>query len=644
MSEARLSFRFSWPVLFGVLWMGAYALYPTYLGIAPDQTTFFALVLGFLLVNLILLTVWLRYRGVDWCRISLPRYRPDRYDAIVSGFLFLFLGISFDELAAPLPYADNPNHATIHPVFYDRLVEFGVLDVPWALRLAFVLLGAITVWYALHRIYAASPGAFLFLMGIVGIFAVYLSDVFAAGRFGLIRFPPLEGTLYVLVTATFGYQEVAIRGVQAVFTLGTGFVLYAGIRGLRGTAFTAATTTGIYLFAPVVLEFGNMVVLEPTQTFFVLASILAFLCYVDSNWDDLRWLLAAVWLASTGFLVKRTTLLLFIILGLCVGIATIRYLWDSRRSHPGDDRSPREFLASVSQSPHNTAVAALYVGMIPVFPWLEISSRWVWRQYEFTPSNWTGPKATTYLVSMPEYMTLLVAIAFLAGIVCVVARKREPLTLVSLAVIALWYVFYTSDAWAGVDRFILPFVPFVAIVTGIGLEYVRETFEVTGVGLSIGIVVFLLLAQFVLPASATMAGYAQYGAGDHRALAYDEAIAHADDITGPGEGVIVFTHTHGCCVPVTFYERKYRTDAQFIIYGRPSIDVPEMADLRDLLDSDNATTAIVTRWAGSADGGPSSRVVDAIAENRSGTIHVREFGRPGVEVYVARFADDGARN
>jgi hypothetical protein len=116
-----------------------------------------------------------------------------------------------------------------------------------------------------------------------------------------------------------------------------------------------------------------------------------------------------------------------------------------------------------------------WAGLAPVIPWLVIGKFFVWRNYVFTPSNWLSYRiVTSYLRNMPSQITYPIFIIFAVGLLWGLLKRRDDLTIYSLILFAVYYIFFTSDYIIGHPRFMTVFYPSVVIIGAMAIYNLAE--------------------------------------------------------------------------------------------------------------------------------------------------------------------------
>ncbi|MBI5881749.1 MAG: glycosyltransferase family 39 protein [Elusimicrobia bacterium] len=178
----------------------------------------------------------------------------------------------------------------------------------------------------------------------------------------LVRYPPLNKLLGAFSYTLLGVREASARLPQLIFSLGAGIYLYKLVRLYRDER-ASILASAAFLFCPIVFYFGNLANMEPGVLFFCMASSYYFLKGLqESSSKDLA---ASFLFVTVGFFYKQPVAFCLIIFAL--------HLLCRRGIHP--------------------ALKVFHLKLSAVFiaaacPWLLIGSKYGWRNYVFSPSNW----------------------------------------------------------------------------------------------------------------------------------------------------------------------------------------------------------------------------------------------------------------
>jgi len=353
----------------------------------------------------------------------------------------------------------------------------------------------------------------------------------------LVRFPPISAIIYFFEITLFGYSEFGVRLAQVIFSMLTAVFTFRLTLLYRDdcTAFLASV---LILFFPIFFCYSHLAYLEPGSTFLAVISSFYFLKYTKNK--QFRDLLFMSFFISCGVLYKRPNILMLFII-----LAFIIFSWIKSKEY--SSKELKKFLG------------ISYFILVPVAPWIIIGYEYVWRNYVFTPSNWTSPSiALSYLMSMPEQITYPLFILFLIGVAYGLLFKRDTLTTYSIIWFCVWYGFFTSDKWVGVPRLIIPYYPAVAIIVAqFIIDFISKLCakKLLRMGIISIFPIYLILSSTILPSniSGVSPGYVTYIDLKSRYVPYDQALYYIKYNLSPENKLLITMGPN----PFLFYKDKY---------------------------------------------------------------------------------------
>lgn len=241
---------------------------------------------------------------------------------------------------------------------------------------------------------------------------------------------------------------------------------------------TALWGTSLLLFLPVFFYYGNMAYLTCGVIFFVLAASFHFFRYVKE--ERIRDLILAIFFVSAGFLYKRVLLILL--------FAFIIYLLlrEAKSWNKNSLRKIRNYLQPT------------WISLVGIIPWLIICYKYSERNYSFLFSNWLSLDIASFAFKqIPQATTYLIFLLFLTGVIYGLTKRRDELTIFSLLLFFIYYVFITGDS-SRCLRLTLPFYPSVIIISAQFLGDVTPKWKKAGLILYPFFLIYLLLASTLI--------------------------------------------------------------------------------------------------------------------------------------------------
>jgi len=455
--------------LFLVLWFSCHILYPLWLlPLSPGGRLL--VYLGLLLYfsfNAWLLFHWIKEK-VEWTP-SLPTWplvvRKIKEHSLLALIILLCAGLHIYSMMLPLTTGgDEDAHSTPSLMI---LKNIGIYS---------------------ERFFHLSPYAFVRLVTILAIIAlvififlgkrleqkiahhgrklliltIFLLSVFLAVYFYLLRnhpfhmtligFPPLERVALIVPYSLFGVHEYVARLPSLIFSLLTAVFMFKLVRLYRDR-WTATLAGVLFIFIPVYFYLGSLAYPEAGGMLCILVASFYFLRHARTlSYDDL---LFSVFFLSLGVLYKRVVLVMWGVFGVYWLVSRMR----------------RERWLNWSTYPK-----FVWIGLVPIIPYLITVGLFSEVRYVFDLSNWTALKTATQNLSiLPGQVTLPLFFLFAGGLIWALLKKRDNLTLYSLILFATYYVFWTSYFWIGESRFMMSVFPSVVIVAASFLGELRNS-------------------------------------------------------------------------------------------------------------------------------------------------------------------------
>ncbi|MDA2933352.1 glycosyltransferase family 39 protein [Acidobacteria bacterium AH-259-D05] len=520
-------------LLFGLLWIFTYVLFPSWMLPGPRWTSLIALVclLIFVSSNLWLFHRWHLDEHLYW-RWT---FDPKRIVSIVTDHPVLVIGLFmvavlhiYPLVVAPLGAGDAPGIALTGPNLLSPLWSIAAhlaMPVVW-IRLLVVALGAVAVGVA-SRVFSISSlrsllshirrPQVLLPLGLVGLllllgYAWVLSSLFVESAqvdppITFHREPPIGRLILVGFTLLFGANEIAVRLPQLLFLLGAIVYLYRLV-ALHRDAQVALLSAFTFGLIPPVFHYTHQAYLEGGLLFFVVAASFYFLRHLrDGIRNDL---FMGVLLASAGFLYKRPAVLVLAVFAVYVILLSLYH----RRW--------------VIRLPLSDYARSFWVCLAGVGPWLILvgwftgPGRFLRYRYDLSLNNWLSlDLATGYLQQLPLQLSWPIVFLILLSLIYAFIVCRDAFFSYTLTWFGVFYVFFTSDSCTqcvGHDRFALVWFPCMAIWIGqFAMALARlSDFRWLQLGFSAALLGYLGLVSTVVRVPPLSPQYASYlnAAGD----------------------------------------------------------------------------------------------------------------------------------
>ena len=353
----------------------------------------------------------------------------------------------------------------------------------------------------------------------------FYGGVILSGAYGPpVRFNSLSAILYFIEALLFGYNEAGIRLHSVLFTLLSAFYVFR-LTMLYRNERTSLFAALIFFYLPGFFHFGNLAYLTTGVVFFVVASAFYFMNYIKN--EEFNSLVLVALFISAGFLYKNNVLLM------------IPLIWVYLLLLNG--KSLSKFRNKASEY-----LKLTWMVLIPAIPWVYVANQYRWRNFEFTPSNWTNlDLATAYFSLLPSLVTSLIFILFVLGIVYVICKKRDALSLFLLVWFCMFYAFFTSDAYIPFGRFVVPFLPVVAIVVAQFIDAMQNKLQIR----KTRNIVFIVIVIYLI-ISTSMFTYQEFNS---KYVPNDEAFQYIQQYVPSGSRIL----TPMQCDPYYFYLCKY---------------------------------------------------------------------------------------
>ncbi len=257
----------------------------------------------------------------------------------------------------------------------------------------------------------------------------------------LFKFPPLERIALIVPYSLFGVHEYVARLPSLIFYLLTAVYMFKLV-GLYRDRWIATLAGVLFIFIPVYFYLGSLAYPEAGAMLFILMASFYFLRHARTlRYEDL---LFCVFFISLGVLYKRVVLVMWAVFGIYWLVCTVRgKKWLSWSSY----------------------LKFVWIGLVPIIPqWIMVRS-FTDVHYSFDLSNWTSLKtATQNLTILPDLTTIPLFFLFAGGLIWALLRKRDNLTLYSLILFAIYYIFWTSYFCIGDARYMMSVLPSVVIL------------------------------------------------------------------------------------------------------------------------------------------------------------------------------------
>ena len=556
----------AYTAIFGVLWLVCCIIYPMWYipKSLNDRFLFFTFLIIYFSINLLIIHKWLRARLSQFefspkinlhdilqrkntilifiilsapavilhCyAITFPLLtRGDEGFHVARGFIPYCEGISMMHALAPSVPIDS-----ILLVF--RLLFFMVLGIGfvWLISPERIPTKLIKIQHECKKIISPKLNkkniAICFLLLLFALYAYFFvlnfygSELIERGYETLVRFNSLSAIVYFIEALLFGYNEAGIRLHSVLFSLLSAFYVFR-LTMLYRNERTSLFAALILLYLPAFFHYGNLAYLDTGVVFFVVASSFYFMNYIKN--EEFGSLVLAALFISTGFLYKNNVLLMIPIIWVFLVFSNINTL--------------SKLLNKASEY-----LKLTWMSLIPAIPWMYVANQCRWRNFEFTPSNWIHiDLATAYFSLLPSLVTSLIFILFVMGIVYVIWKKRDGLTLFMVIWFCVFYAFFTSDTpeYIPHGRFVVPFLPVVAIVVAQFIDAIQNKLRIR----KPGNIVFIVIVVYLI-ISTSMFTYQEFNS---KYVPNDEAFQYIQQYVPSGSKILAHYGT-----PYYFYIAKY---------------------------------------------------------------------------------------
>jgi len=467
-TPARISPAAKITFLFLALWFGSYILYPGWLlPLSPGRRLliYLGLILYFSF-NAWLLFHWIKGKveGIP----SLPTWRlvvrKIRENSLLSLAILLSAGLHIYSMRLPLTTGgDEDVHSTASLMILKNLgiysERFFHLSPYSFVRLAALLAIIVLVIFIflgkrLERKIAHHRSNLLIL-------TIFLIFVFLGVYFYLLRnhgfdqalfkFPPLERIILIVPYSLFGVHEYVARLPSLIFSLLTALFMFKLV-GLYRDRWTATLAGALVIFIPTYFFYSSLNYPEAGGMLFILLASFYFLRHARTlSYGDL---LFSIFFLSLGVLYKRVVLIMWGVFGVYWLVSRMRgERWLSWSIYP----------------------RFVWIGLVPIIPqWMTVRL-FSDVHYFFDLSNWATLKtAIQNLAILPGQTTIPLFFLFAGGIIWALLKRRDDLTLYSLILFVLYYVFWTSYFYIGDPRYMMSVFPSVVILGASFLGELRK--------------------------------------------------------------------------------------------------------------------------------------------------------------------------
>ena len=567
--------------IFGILWLVCCIIYPMWYipKSLNDRFLFFTFLIIYFSINLLIIHKWLRARLSQFefspkinlhdilqrkntilifiilsapavilhCyAITFPLLtRGDEGFHVARGFIPYCEGISMMHALAPSVPIDS-----ILLVF--RLLFFMVLGIGfvWLISPERIPTKLIKIQHECKKIISPKLNkkniavcSLLLLFALYAYFFVlnfYGSELIERGYEMLVRFNSLSAIVYIIEAILFGYSEAGIRLHSVLFSLFSAFYVFR-LTMLYRNERTSLFAALFLLYLPEFFHYGNLAYLDTGVVFFVVASSFYFMKYIKN--EEFSSLVLTALFISAGFLYKNNVLLMIPIIWVFLVFSNI--------------------TLSKLRNKLSGYLKLTWISLVPVIPWLYVG-QYRWRNFEFTPSNWTHiDLVTAYFSILPSLATTLISILFVMGIVYAIWKKRDELNLFMFIWFCMFYAFFTSDLPECIPhgRFVLPFLPVIAIVVAQFIDDIQNKFQFRKTRN-----IFFIVIIIYLIISTSMFAYQEFNS---KYVPNDEAFHYIQQHVPSGSNILAPIS----CDPYYFYLGKYCLHDKITI-ERTSIENP----------------------------------------------------------------------
>ncbi|UCC39553.1 MAG: glycosyltransferase family 39 protein [Candidatus Aminicenantes bacterium] len=427
---------------FFIMWIFFYLFFPSWLlpVSTANRVLIYVVLWAFFLVNGGLFYKWnMSYVEEGLFKISKSRIfsfiRENRILAIV---LLLFSALQVYPMFMPIRTGgDEAYHADngleILRVINIKIGQFLPIDFHWIFKLLIVSLIAIfiPIRRSKTKFGIASfikKNKYLFIASLVILLLIIFIIVLKLPHFPrLHRFPPVSKLIHSFTYLLFFPTEFVVRFPQLIFTVLAAVFLFKTVslcRERREALFAALT----FLCLPSVIYFASDGELEAGVVFFIILISYFFLRHLKSGTH--KDFILTIFFLGLGFLYKRPLLIM---------IPLICFFLFSRRFMKVDKSFQERFFYYLK---------FIWIGLVPIIPWLVITRFIPGRHYTSSMKNWYDPNiALIYLKDLPKSIGLFLALVLIISLIYCLIWKRDWLSKYYLTLFLLIYVLVTSDYW-----------------------------------------------------------------------------------------------------------------------------------------------------------------------------------------------------
>lgn len=555
----------AYTAIFGILWLVCCIIYPMWYVPEPlnDRFIFFTFLIIYFSINLLIVHKWL-HRKLSQFEFSLKINLHEllqRKNTIITFIILSIPAVILHCYAITFPLLTRGDESThVHrgvlpycegvSMIHAMAPSFPIDSVLLVFMLLFfTVLGICFVWLIsperipqklinVKKLFLSKFNkkyiAVYFLLLLFALYTYFFvlnfygSELIERGYETLVRYNSLSAIVYAIVyfieVLLFGYSEAGIRLHSVLFTLLSAFYVFRLTRLYRNER-TSLFAALILLYLPAFFHFGNLAYLTTGVVFFVVASAFYFMNYLKN--EEFSSLILAALFISTGFLYKSNVLLM------------IPLIWVYLLLLNGKSRS--KLRNKVSEY-----LKLTWMALIPAIPWIYVANQYRWRNFEFTPSNWTHiDLATAYFSLLPSMVTSLIFVLFVLGIVYMICKKRDALSLFLLVWFCVFYAFFTSDRYLPFERFVVPFLPAVAVIVAQFIDGLQNKLQIR----KPGNIVFIVIVIYLIISTSMFA----YQESNSKYVPNDEAFHYIQQYVPSGSRILVPIQ----CDPHYFYLCKY---------------------------------------------------------------------------------------
>ena len=471
-SFCKMDYSRNYIFSFIFLWVVCYFIYPFWMipGSVLVRAVLFIFYIIYFSLNGYLLYRWTKGK-VDYPFFSRNTISKDKLSLLLKKnkiFLFFILMYLLLRLYANWSYpirtcGDEATHASsgiqilqvVSPMVKEKLgISLKVL-----IKTIF-LIGILLIWG--YRRFCKRQLSFLGRLGssnkkIILLSAISLVTLFAYFFFlrnvpfhqWLFKPPPLSRYLSLGITCFLGANEFAVRLPALLFSCLSAIFLFCLIKIYRNEKIALFSAT-LLLFLPNFFSYGGNAELASGTVFFSMVTLFYLLRYLkEGNFSDL---IITAFFASVGFLWKRSLLNLQFILWVVLLLNIIK------------DRLSRNKISE--------RLKACWISFVPILPSLIIGFTIVkYELYKITQATkmsfWRS--LPIYFLNIPEQITFICFILFVAGFVYSLLKKKDNLSFMILVSFIIWYLSLTFSFITFRiihSRWQLPLYPLIAFFIG----------------------------------------------------------------------------------------------------------------------------------------------------------------------------------